>query len=455
MAASGSPTLAYQWNFNGIPIGGATGPVLSLVSVTSSNAGTYTVTLSNSLGSISSGPARLSVSPAGGAASPTIVQQPSSQVVATGSTVVFNVGIGGTNSSGSSVETVRVAPPLSGIGAEVRAAAQTYQWFFSGVPLVNAADPTLVIANVSPSNNGNYACLVTNAAGSVMTSVAVLNVVGTSDPGRLVNISCRALVEPGANQLIVGFVVGGQGTSGSNPFLIRASGPALAEFGVTGVIPDPQVTLNNSNGFLAIDFRWSGNIEVANAASLVGAFPWTNNSSYDSAMIRALPSGAYTAEISGADNDNGIALAEVYDASPSYTPSESRLVNISARVQVGNGSNALIAGFVIGGSTSKTVLIRASGPALVPFGVPGILPDPKLQLYSTATGSVLLATNEGWSADPQISAVAASVGAFSWGGTSTPDSAILVTLPPGPYTANVSGVSGDTGVALVEVYEVQ
>jgi hypothetical protein len=106
---------------------------------------------------------------------------------------------------------------------------------------------------------------------------------------------------------------------------------------------------------------------------------------------------------------------------------------------------------VVGGSTSKTVLIRASRPALAAFGVSGTLPDPMLSLYS---GSTLLDSNNGWGGDPLLSATASLVGAFSWGTAASTGSAILVTLPPGPYTAQVSGASGDTGVALVEVYKV-
>jgi len=161
----------------------------------------------------------------------------------------------------------------------------------------------------------------------------------------------------------------------------------------------------------------------------------------------------------GASGDTGIALVEVYDATPSgtYAPAFPRLINISARVQVGTGGNVLIAGFVIGGTTSKTVLIRGSGPALSAFGLSRVLPDPELQLsQSNADGSsTLLQADSGWGGDTQIAAAAASVGAFSWGTASTPDSAILVTLPPGSYTAEVSGASGDTGLALIEVYDVQ
>jgi hypothetical protein len=157
--------------------------------------------------------------------------------------------------------------------------------------------------------------------------------------------------------------------------------------------------------------------------------------------------------VSGQGGDTGIALVEVYDTTPAaaYTPSSPSIVNISARVQVGTGGNVLIAGFVIGGATSKTVLIRASGPALIPYGVAGTLPDPMLQLNSS---SALIATSGAWGGDPQIASSAAAVGAFTWEFPSSSDSAILITLPPGAYTATVSGANGDTGVALVEVYEV-
>jgi hypothetical protein len=123
---------------------------------------------------------------------------------------------------------------------------------------------------------------------------------------------------------------------------------------------------------------------------------------------------------------------------------------------VGTGANILIAGFVVGGTTSKTVLLRASGPALAPFGVSGTLSDPQLSLYrSNADGtSTLLSSNTGWGGNAQIAAAAGSVGAFRWGSQGTPDSAILVTLPPGAYTAQVQGASGDTGIALVEAYDV-
>lgn len=361
---------------------------------------------------------------------PSFASRPESQTLASGGAVVFSASSGTLPSPG-------------------------YQWSFDGVAIPGATDPTLLVTDVTAANSGEYFCVAKNSLGTSTVS-ATLAVVGAEDPGRLVNLSCRSLVGTGASVLIAGFVVGGGGTSGSESLLVRASGPALAPFGVAGYLPDPDLTLMNSGSgsVIAANSGWGGSALVTSTDAAVGAFPWVDASSLDSALPIALPAGSYTAQVAGASGDTGVALAEVYDATPggSYAPSTPRLVNISARTQVGQGANVLIAGFVVGGTTSETVLIRASGPALVPFGILGALPDPQLQLYST---SGAIAGNAGWGGGTQIAAAAASVGAFSWGASATPDSAILVTLPPGAYTAQVSGVSGDSGIALVEIYEVR
>jgi|CZKI01.1.fsa_nt_gi hypothetical protein len=329
----------------------------------------------------------------------------------------------------------------------------TYQWMLNGTtPVFGATSPILLLGN-AVAGVGSYTCVATNSAGAATSNAAMVAIDNTPDIGRLINISCRSTVGTGANVLIAGFVLGGAGTSGSESLLIRASGPALAPFGVAGTLPDPQLQLYSGSTMTGSNDGWAGNAQIASTAASVGAFAWSSPSSHDSALLETLPGGAYTAQIAGQSGDTGVALAEVYDATPAgtYTPTTPRIVNIAARVQVGTGANILIAGFAIGGSTSRTVLIRASGPALVPFGVPGTLPDPQLQLYS---GSTVIESNNGWGGNAQISATASTVGAFAWGSSTSNDSAIVVTLPPGAYTAQVSGASGDTGVALVEVYEV-
>jgi hypothetical protein len=268
---------------------------------------------------------------------------------------------------------------------------------------------------------------------------------------RLMNISTRSLVGTGSGVDIAGFVV-----TGTQPktVLVRASGPSLAAFGVAGVLADPTLAVVDSNqNTLAQNTGWctAPNVsDIQGAASLTGAFAWPVGSK-DSAVLLTLQPCAYTAVVSGASGDTGVVLIEAYDVDGSAAPA--RMINVSTRSLVGRDQNIQIGGFVIGGSQPKTVLIRASGPALVPFGVTGTLPDPMLQLFNSS--SIALAQNTGWgsAANPgAIQAAAANVGAFAWQAGSA-DSAILITLPPGAYTAQVSGASGDTGVALVEVYD--
>jgi hypothetical protein len=132
------------------------------------------------------------------------------------------------------------------------------------------------------------------------------------------------------------------------------------------------------------------------------------------------------------------------------------LINVSTRAFVGTGDQVLIGGFVIDGSQSKRVLIRAAGPALTPYGVTDALANPRVDVYS---GSTVVATNDDWGTQlgnvtaADIATAGGQVGAFSFGAGST-DAAVLTTLRPGAYTAVVSGAAGSSGSALVEVYDV-
>ena len=437
IAASGTPPLAYQWYFNGTAIAGATQPLLQAVSATAYSAGAYTVSVTNVAGTVTSAPATLGVSTYAAGNPVSFASQPQSQTLSPGDTVVFS------------------AQTATAAGATAPFVA--YQWFLNGAPIAGATGPTYSVAATS-ATSGAYYCIATDSSGSLVSDTATLAVATGSNPSRIVDVSCRGHVGTGSGQLIVGFVLGGSGTSGLEPVLVRASGPALATLGVTGALADPLLALDTTAGELVENGAWAGNAQIAAAAAAVGAFPWTNNASLDAAILTSLAPGAYTAVISGASGDQGVALAEAYDAPASGTASATapRLVNISSRAQVGTGANVLIAGFVIEGTTSKTVLVRAAGPALAAYGVAGVLTDPELQLFKGNNDgtSSLQASNTGWGGNAQIAAAAAGVGAYSWGSGGSADSALLVTLPPGAYTAQVSGASGDTGVALVEVYEV-
>jgi hypothetical protein len=173
--------------------------------------------------------------------------------------------------------------------------------------------------------------------------------------------------------------------------------------------------------------------------------------SKDSALTTVVNHGVYTARINGTNSTTGTALAEVYDADSN---AGTRLVAISARMQVNTGEGILIGGFVINGTTPKTVLIRGSGPTLATFAVTGALADSMLSLYS---GNTVIATNDDWGTgnNPAVMTAAfAQVGAFALPAGSK-DAALLVTLAPGAYTVHLTGVAGATGIALIEIYDTQ
>ncbi len=270
-----------------------------------------------------------------------------------------------------------------------------------------------------------------------------------ADGGRLVNLATRAQAGNGV-PLIAGLVTKGAGTKN---YLIRAIGPTLEQLGVSNPLRDPTLVVKplGSADVLSANDDWgSGNnvAQIMTTAAAVGAFALPVGSK-DAVVLGALPAGVYTASLEAPGGDSGVALIEAYDASLSVQGA--RLVNLSARAQVGTGDKILIPGLVIGGSDPVRVLVRAVGPGLSGFGVTGALARPSMTVFAGPTQRL---TNTGWSAGVQkadIAAAAASVGAFPLVEGSA-DCAALLSLTSGSYTIQVSGVGNTTGEALVEVY---
>ncbi len=279
----------------------------------------------------------------------------------------------------------------------------------------------------------------------------------TTRTDRLINLSSRSQVAPtGGATLVTGFVIGG---TAPKDVLLRAVGPGLSAFGFANALVNPRLVLYDSTGtVIAQNAGWA----AADAATMsrLGAFPLTAGSA-DADILTTLAPGAYTMQVVSGGATSGVALAEIYDASVNPQAQYQRLINISTRGSVTGGDGVLIGGFVITGNSPKTVLVRGIGPALTAFGVPGALNDPKLTIYS---GSTVIAQNDDWgipvtvnpaqvaAASAQISAAAQTTGAFALTANSK-DAAVIVTLAPGAYTAQVAGVNAATGVALVEIYE--
>jgi len=262
-------------------------------------------------------------------------------------------------------------------------------------------------------------------------------------PTELGNISTRMNVGTGDNVLIGGIIIQG---NAPKKVIIRAIGPELTQYGVPGALQDPFLELHDVSGALiAQNDNWGttiqGGVITSDQVAEIQATGLAPGDSHESAIISTLQPGNYTAIIRGVNNTTGVALVEVYDLD---TTASANLVNISTRGFVETGDNVMIGGLIILGSTPEKVIIRAIGPELTAYGVPGALQDPTLELHD-GQGN-LIAFDDNWK-DSQQTEIAAT-GLFP---TDDRESAIVATLPPGNYTAIVHGVNGTSGVALVEV----
>ncbi|MFM8337114.1 MAG: immunoglobulin domain-containing protein [Opitutaceae bacterium] len=273
----------------------------------------------------------------------------------------------------------------------------------------------------------------------------------------LVNLSVRGATAPEA-PLITGFAIGG---TTAKQVLIRVAGPALARapFNLTGALADPALQLYRVSTVIGQNNDWgspaSGAAALTAAATRAGAFPFVAGSA-DAALLTTLPPGVYSVQTTGG---TGFVLAEVYEVPVAdEAPGSRRLVNVSTLGPVAPGV-PLIAGFVIEGPGPQRVLVRAAGATLAgaPFNLAGALPNPQLVIFQGATQ---LKSNDDWFREAEAAAIrdaATRANAFAFGAQSL-DSALLLFLEPGAYTAVISASAAApaaqaTGLALVEIYD--
>lgn len=256
---------------------------------------------------------------------------------------------------------------------------------------------------------------------------------------KLANISTRVSAGTGDNRLIGGFIISG---TASKKVIIRAMGPSLGQFGVTSALADPILELHDATGaIIATNDNWADTQQLEVMAS---GIPPPNE--LESAIVRTLAPGAYTALVDGKDGGTGTALVEVYDLSPT---SKSTLGNISTRGAVGPQSDVIIGGFIISGTTGTTrVLVRTVGPSLVSAGITNAMPDPILELRDV--NGTLIAENDNWRDGPELEIQQSKLAP-----TNDLESAIITTLPSGPYTAVIHERNGASGIGLFEVYNLQ
>lgn len=256
---------------------------------------------------------------------------------------------------------------------------------------------------------------------------------------KLANISSRVSAGEGDNRLIGGFIISG---TVAKKVIVRATGPSLGQYGVNSVLADPTLELHDKTGALIAandDWKDSQRTEIETSG-----LPPTN--ALESAIIRTLNPGAYTAIVAGKDGESGTALVEVYDLSPT---ANSTLINISTRGAVGAQSDVLIGGFIIGGTTGSTrVLVRSVAPSLLAAGITNPMPDPTIELRDVY--GTLIAENDNWKEGPQLEIEESKLAP-----SNDLESAIITTLPSGPYTAVIRERNGESGIGLFEVYNLQ
>ena len=388
---------------------------------------------------------------------------------------ITQVQLGATNATGTGAAMVTItigaagiAPiitnyPLTATGIvgrpfsfSITASGAPLSYETSPLPLGLVLNTTTGSITGRPTNVAESAVLLSasNAAG---TGHAILMVKVIPAPRSWISVfSARAMCGPGDKVLIVGFYESG----GSENFLVRAIGPGMIPYGVPNAIVDPKVTVYGSSGALATNDNWemgsngqSDGAAITAASSRVGAFA-LGSGSKDAALLFTGNEGVPTTCLIEPNTTPGDALAELYDTDNGLG---GHITSVSARLEVAGVGFTSTVGMVIAGDAPKTLLIRGVGPTLATFGVSGVIADPVITLFS---GNVVtkIASNDNWEVGDttasQMTDVTAQVGAFPLpsGGK---DAALLVTLQPGTYTVQITGVNGATGVVLLEVYVVQ
>jgi hypothetical protein len=306
-----------------------------------------------------------------------------------------------------------------------------FRWVFTSDPATNFKGfylDDIAITNIRLPNACN--------AGPIPTPTPL-----PTPAAQLLNISTRMRVDVGDNAGIGGFIITGTATK---EVVIRAIGPSLTNFGFSQaeVLQDPVLELHGPGSFATMTNNNWKDTQQAQIQSK-GLAP---SNELESAIAATLAPGNYTAIVRGNGGGTGVALVEVYDVE---TAAPSKLANLSTRALVGTGGNVVIAGFILGNNPADDrIVVRGIGPSLTGSGVSNPLPDPKLELRNQ-NGALLRANND-WQEDV---AQAGEIAAAGLAPSNSKESAIAELLPPGLYTAILSGVNDETGVGLVEVYD--
>jgi sugar lactone lactonase YvrE len=274
------------------------------------------------------------------------------------------------------------------------------------------------------------------------------NVYFEPSANNLLNLSTRAFVGTQTGVLIGGFILQG---SAQTTVVLRAIGPSLSPFFGDNALEDPFLEIfDASQNLLASNDNWQSGPDAAaiQAAGLAPTHP------LESALRISLPAGNYTAVVRGVGDATfvggfqpgltGIGVVELYD----LQQSRNRAGNIATRGTVLSGQNVMIAGCIIGGGQAKEIIARGIGPSMRNFGVNDALDNPRLQLFNSS--GTELAANDDWLQGSDASTIQSR----GFAPASTLEAALLATLAPGAYTVIESPAPNQSGVGLIEIYDV-
>ncbi|MBI5692925.1 MAG: metallophosphoesterase [Verrucomicrobia bacterium] len=338
-----------------------------------------------------------------------------------------------------------------------RSSVRSFEWRREGVILPGASSPVLRTPPLDLHRAETYTLHAVTHNGTTATWTAKL-VAGDGALG-VTNASVRARVAAQEGTLVFGVVSRETETSGPSGLLIRAAGPSLQSFGVSGALGNPRLEVYSRDGRLvASNDNWDqplGPGRVADISTQVGAFAFSPGS-LDAAVLLSSPPSVLTAHCTSGEGGEGISLVEVFSlpASGSHRFADT-LKNFSVRARVATGEGAVTVGFTITGGAARTVLVRGIGPALGGFGIRDYVEDPVLTVFDE--GRRVLAVNDDWADNDEslsVTAEVARVGAFPLA-VGMRDSSCLLTLAPGGYTVRCESKNSQPGIVLVEVYDVR
>lgn len=274
--------------------------------------------------------------------------------------------------------------------------------------------------------------------------------------GRLARFAVRTEFAAPDADLTIGLGVGGVGTHGVKPLLVRALGPSTVNLGVTRPLPDPRLAILQGENELADNDNWGERGAAASLSALfakIGASTLAENSRDAALLFRpAVASfGSYTIVVRG-NGGVGTALAEVYDATDrdAFTRVTPRLVNFSV-LTASRPDETLRVEFTVAGATARRVLVRAIGPSLgTVFKLSDAVARPSIEVFDDRNARI--ASNHGWGDAEGLADVFREVGAFRLR-LGSQDAALVRAFAPGRYHVELRNQDKAGGRLLVEIYE--